>query len=634
MDKVSGKTHNSVIARQFARRALIAFIFVFIGFIILCMNIYYLQIKNFNKYQTQSDSNRIKVLPVVPSRGLILDRNGKVLAKNILHWGLYIVPEKVENLQKSFNEIKNLIGLNEKEIEKFKELRKNATRYSPILLKENLSEQQIAIFSVNKHKFNHIEVQPYFKRYYPFGEAFTHILGYVGKINDKDYKKLEKENLTREYSGMHSIGKLGIEKFYEPYLHGKIGFQEVEVNSRGKVVRNLTNQAAKPGENIHLTIDSDLQQFIFDLLHNQKGAVVVLNAKDSSILAMVSTPSYNNNLFIDGISSKQYTTLLRDFNTPLVARAVQGIYPPASTVKPFMGIAALTEGVITENTTIFDPGYWIIPNSLTNAKSKTKFRDWKRWGHGETNLNKAIMESSDTYFYDLAYNLSIDRMYPWMSKFGFGKKTGIDIGEEYSALMPSRDWKLKTRKAPWIPGDTVNAGIGQGFWSATPLQLAKATAILVNNGKVNTPHFLQKIVGKDNIETFYEDKLPFADITNVRKEHWNAIKTGMYNVAHGRTGTARKIFANSPYKVGGKTGTAQVIGIAQDQEYDADNIKKEWQDHALFIGFAPFENPKVVVSVILENAGGGSSNAAPIAKEVFDYVLLYSKIFKSKTRGE
>ncbi|HED4469459.1 TPA: penicillin-binding protein 2 [Pasteurella multocida] len=597
----------------FARRALVSFIFVWVLTAILATNLYHLQIVNYDSYQTRSNGNRIKLLPLPPTRGLIYDRYGKLLAENLTFFGLYIVPEKVENLDRTFEELKAIVGLTEEDIENFKKERRRASRYTSILLKPHLTEEQIARFSVNQYRFTSLEVKPYFKRHYLYGEPLTHILGYVAKINDKDVERLKKEGKFANYAGTHDIGKLGIERYYETQLHGSTGFEEVEVNNRGKVIRKLREQPAIAGKSIHLTIDLELQRYITDLLSGQKGAVVVLDPKDNSILAMVSTPSYDNNLFVDGISSADYKRLLNDPNRPLYSRVTQGAYPPASTVKPFIGVAALHENVITQNMTIFDPGYWVLPNTTK------RFRDWKKTGHGHTDLNKAIVESSDTYFYQTAYNMGIDRLSDWMKRFGFGVPTGIDIQEETAGIMPSREWKQKRHKRPWVQGDTISVGIGQGYWIATPLQVAKATSILINEGKVHTPHLMKSVEGS-TVEP-YQDPLLYEDITEPKAAYWDATKRGMYNVVNAANGTGRKAFIGTSYRVAGKSGTAQVFSLKENQTYDASGLKKELHDHAWFTAYAPYDDPKMVVAIILENAGGGSSVAAPVVRQIMDYYL-------------
>ena len=597
----------------FARRTLVAFFGILLLTGVLFTNIYQLQIVNFDTYQTRSNGNRIKLLPLPPTRGLIYDRYGKLLAENLTFFGLYIVPEKTENLDRTLDELRYIVGLTDNDIENFKKERRRGTRYTPILLKPNLTEEQIARFAVSSYQYPSLDVRPYFKRYYLYGEIMTHILGYVGKINDKDVERLKKEEKFANYSGTSDMGKLGIERYYEDSLHGVTGFEEVEINNRGKVIRKLREQPAVAGKSIHLTIDLELQRYITELLSGQKGAIIVLDPKDSGVLAMVSTPSYDNNLFVDGISSEDYKRLLNDPARPLYSRATQGVYPPASTVKPLISVAAQTENVITQNTTIFDPGYWILPNT------SKRFRDWKKSGHGYTDLNKAITESSDTYFYQVAHNMGIDRLSEWMKRFGFGMPTGIEIQEEAAANMPSREWKQKRYKRPWVLGDTISVGIGQGYWTATPLQVAKATAILVNNGKVNTPHLMKAIEGAELSP--YKDPLIYPDISEPKQNYWDAAKRGMYNVVNSAAGTGRKAFAGANYRVAGKSGTAQVFSLKENEKYNAAGLKKELHDHAWFTAYAPYENPRLVVTVILENAGGGSSNAAPLARKVMDYYL-------------
>lgn len=597
----------------FIRRALVAFIGVLALTAILLTNLYYLQIVDFDKYQTRSNGNRIKLLPVSPTRGLIYDRNGTLLAENLTFFGLYIVPEKVENLDRTFEQLASIVGLTSEDIEQFHKERRRSTRYTPILLKPNLTEEQIARFAVNQYNYPSVEVRPYFKRNYLYGDVMTHILGYVSKINDKDVARLKKEEKLANYAGTTDIGKLGIERYYEDELHGIAGYEQVEINNRGKVIRKLSEQKAVAGKTIYLTIDLPLQRFVMDLLGNQKGSIVVLDPKDSSILAMVSSPSYDNNLFVGGISSADYKNLLEDENRPLYSRATQGAYPPASTVKPFIAVAALTEGIVTQSTSIFDPGYWVLPNTTK------RFRDWKKSGHGNTDLQKAIVESSDTYFYQVSYKLGIDKLSDWMKRFGFGMPTGIDIKEETAAIMPDRQWKQKRYKKTWVMGDTIPVGIGQGYWTATPLQLAKATAILVNNGQVNTPHLMKEMHGS-SLEP-YKDPLLYEDIKTPSESDWLAAKRGMYGVIHSAGGTGRKAFVGATYEAAGKSGTAQVFSLKEGQQYDASNLKKYLHDHAWFIGYAPYRNPKMVVSIILENAGGGGSNAAPVVRKIMDYYL-------------
>lgn len=597
----------------FKRRLLISTIIILILSATLFSNLFYLQVKRNSVYTTRSNENRIKLLPMPPLRGLIYDRYGTKLVENIPFYGLYVVPEKSKNINEQFEKLKPIVGLTDDDIANFQKSRSLSQRFTPILLKGNLTEKQIAHFSVDKYQFPAFSVGMYFKRYYLFGELLTPVLGYVGKINDRDLKNLAEKDLTGEYAGTNVIGKTGIERYYEHALHGQVGFEKVEVNAHGRVLRKIQEQPAILGKNIYLTIDFELQRFIYNLLGDDRAAVVVMDPKDSSILAMVSKPSYDNNLFIDGISNDDYQYLLNNPDRPLYNRVIQGAYPPASTVKPFLAVAGLTEGVITPKTTMNTTGVWYIPNT------QKRYRDWKIDGHGMVDLQKAITESVDTYFYQLAFELGIDRISLWMKRFGFGELTGLDLAEETAGNMPSREWKQKRYKQMWYQGDTIPVGIGQGYWTATPLQVAKALAILINNGKVNTPHLMMKMEGKTVEE--YQDPQLSQDIYMPESSSWELVKNGMKGVINSPNGTAFKVFNGANYVAAGKSGTAQVFSLKEDQVYRAKDLKKSLHDHAWFIAYAPYKDPKILVVVLMENAGGGSRNAAPVAHQIIDYYL-------------
>ncbi|PSW09771.1 penicillin-binding protein 2 [Photobacterium sanctipauli] len=616
----------------FFRRALVSFIGIIVLVGILLTNLYHIQISEHEDYQTRSNDNRIKVVPVAPNRGLIYDRNGILLAENRPVYSLEITSEKVPDLEATFLSLKDLMGVTDEQIERFQRERRRTRRFKSVPLLNQMSEQQVALFSVNQHRFPGVEVKAYLKRHYPYGEALTHVLGYVAKINDRDIQRLEREEKINNYKATRDIGKLGIEKYYEDLLHGTSGYQEVEVNSRGRVIRTLKYVPPIPGKDIKLNLDIELQLYVKELLTEReqdpetgeeivsykRGSVVVLDPRDSSVLAMVSSPSYDPNLFVHGISGKKYRELLNDINRPLVNRVTLGIYPPASTVKPMIAVAALAEGVITTRTTRNDPGYWRIPNSNSRP-----FRDWLRWGHGKVNIHKAIEESVDTFFYQIAYDLGIDRISDWMTRFGYGEYTGIDIHEESKANMPTREWKQARFRQPWYQGDTIPVGIGQGYWTATPIQIAKATTVLVNRGRVQAPHLLKDIIDEDvEMPAKFEDYPP---IDNVDPKYWDVAKEGMRLVLYGPRGTARRPFYGSEYVAAGKSGSAQVFGLAEDQEYNAEELEEHLRDHALFTAFAPFDEPEVVVSMVLENAGGGSSNGGPVARRIFDHMLLKPK---------
>ncbi|HDY7973123.1 TPA: penicillin-binding protein 2 [Vibrio vulnificus] len=606
-------------ARLFANRALVSFFGIVALMGVLVTNLYNIQVNQYQDYKTRSNDNRIKVVPIAPNRGLIYDRNGVLLAENRPVFDLEITPEKVKNMDATIAQLQTLFEITPEQIERFHRERKRTRRFKSVPILSQLTEKQVAVFSVNQYRFPGVEVSGTLKRYYPYGEILTHVIGYVSRINDRDMQRLSDEGKEANYQATRDIGKLGIEKFYEDMLHGTAGYQEVEVNSRGRVIRTLKFVPPVPGKDIVLNIDIKLQTYVHQLLDGRRGSAIVLDPKDNGILAMVSSPSYDPNAFVHGISGKGYSDLLNDKNRPLVNRSTLGIYPPASTVKPFIAVSALQEGVVTPNTTRNDPGYWRIPNSDTRP-----FRDWLRWGHGRVNLVQSIEESVDTFFYQIAYDLGIDRLSNWMSMFGFGDYTGIDIFEESKANMPTRDWKMSRHKTPWYKGDTIPVGIGQGYWTATPMQLAKATSVLVNEGNVTAPHLLRATI--ENGEAFDSRKLSdyvtYPPIQNVPDKYWNLAKEGMRLVNHGKKGTARRSFTGMPYMTAGKSGTAQVFGLAEDQEYNADELAEHLRDHALFTGFAPFDDPKIIVTIVLENAGGGSSNGAPVARRIFDKVLL------------
>lgn len=613
-------------ARLFASRAFIAFIGIVIMMGILVANLYNIQVNQYQDYKTRSNDNRIKVVPIAPTRGLIYDRNGVLLAENRPVFNLEITPEKIKNMDDTIARLQELLEISPERVERFNRDRRNTRRFKSVPILTQLTEDQVAVFSVNQHKFPGVEVTGTLKRFYPYGDVLTHVIGYVSRINDRDMRRLVREEKDANYQATRDIGKLGIERYYEDMLHGTAGYQEVEVNSRGRVIRTLKFVPAIPGKDIVLNLDIDLQLYVHKLLDGRRGSAVVLDPDDNGVLAMVSSPSYDPNAFVHGISSKGYNALLNDKNRPLVNRATLGIYPPASTIKPFIAVAALQEGVITPNTTRNDPGYWKIPNSKTKP-----FRDWLRWGHGTVDIVKAIEESVDTFFYQIAFDMGIDRLSSWMMMFGFGDYTGIDIHEESKANMPTRDWKMARHRVPWYQGDTIPVGIGQGYWTATPMQIAKATSVLVHEGEVIAPHLLRATIENGQpLETqSLSDIETYPPITGVKQRFWDIGKEGMKLVNHGRKGTARRSFQNMSYVTAGKSGTAQVFGLKEDEEYNADEIAEHLRDHALFTGFAPLDDPKAIVTIVLENAGGGSSNGGPVVRRIFDHIVLGDE-YKSK----
>ncbi len=614
-------------SRLFASRAIVAFLGIVVMMGLLITNLYHIQVNQYQDYKTRSNDNRIKIVPIAPNRGLIYDRNGVLLAENRPVFSLEITPEKIKDMDDTIARLQQILDISPEQVERFKKEMRQTRRFKSVPILTQLTEEQVAKFSVNQHKFPGVTVNANLKRFYPYGEVLTHVIGYVSRINDRDMQRLVREEKDANYQATRDIGKLGIERYYEDLLHGTAGYQEVEVNSRGRIIRVLKYVPPVPGKDIVLNLDIDLQMYVHDLLAGRRGSAVVLDPADNGVLAMVSSPSYDPNAFVHGISGKAYNALLNDKNRPLVNRATLGIYPPASTIKPMMAVAALTEGVITPYTTRNDPGYWKIPNSKTKP-----FRDWLRWGHGKVDVVKSIEESVDTFYYQVAYDMGIDRISRWMMMFGFGDYTGIDIHEESKANMPTREWKMARHRTPWYQGDTIPVGIGQGYWTATPMQIAKATSVIVHHGKVIAPHLLRATIenGQEFSTNSMAEILTYPPVEGVKERYWDIAIKGMRLVNNGRKGTARRAFAGTPYVSAGKSGTAQVFGLGENEEYNADEIAEHLRDHALFTGFAPVDDPKVIVTVVLENAGGGSSNGAPVVRKVFDRVLVENNIAKHK----
>lgn len=564
----------------FTRRAFIAFFGVLFLLIVLLSNVYFLQVSSYEKYQTRSNSNRIKLLPVAPNRGLIFDRNGVQLADNKPVFNLSVIPEDVNALKDSIENVSELLGISDERQDKFFKSVKRKRRFKQIELQPRLTPQQVALFSVNQHKFPGIFVDARLKRFYPFADLTTHNLGYVARINRKDVQKLEREGNIENYAATYGMGKLGIEKYYEKLLHGTIGHQEVEINNQGRIIRTLNYTPPVPGKNITLTLDIELQMIAKKALKGKRGAVVAMNPKTGGILAMYSNPSYDGNLFVNGISSKNYNKILKSKDLPLINRAVQG-YPPASTVKPFLALLGLEDGVITAKTKINDPG-WYQLEGLPN-----KYRDWKKWGHGLVDLNKAIEQSCNIYFFDLAFKLGITKISRMMEKFGFGDYTGIDIHEESRGLMPSVEWKRARYNKSWYTGETLSVGIGQSYWTVTPLQLANALTTLVNKGERRVPHFLKATdssivtnstltADKDELDessnqyrvedVIYEEQVPIQLKDN---KNWDLILKAMHRTVQKVGATAYPPFKGTKYDAAGKTGSAQLASIKQDEDYDA-----------------------------------------------------------------
>ncbi len=601
---------HSAEANLFARRTLIILILVTAMVALIISNLYYLQITRFEDYQTRSNGNRIRVLPVAPNRGLIYDRNGILLAENRPTYTLEVIPERVDELEDSLAALQQLLALSDEDLEEFRQRYKSQRRFKPVMLKNDLSEQQVARFAANQHKFAGVQVEARLSRHYPYGDALTHVLGYVARINKKDVEKLNEAGQQDNYAATHDIGKLGIEKYHEPLLHGQVGYQEVEVNSQGRILRTLNFEPPVPGKDLILNIDVNVQLAAQKALSNHRGSVVVLDPRDGGVIALYSNPSYDPNLFVHGISRKNYGALLASGDRPLINRATQGRYPPASTVKPHLALLGLEEGVIDKHTKYRDQGFYQLKNV------EHKWRDYIAWGHGSVNVTKAIEVSCDTYFYDLAYRLGIDRISAMMNQFGFGDYTGIDLYEETDANMPSRGWKKARYNQPWYIGDTISVGIGQSYWTATPLQLAQSLVTLVNKGERLVPQVLRGQQSANGMQIFapkYQQPIILK-----QPEHWDTVLAAMEGTVSRPHGTAHAPFIDASYSAAGKTGTAQLFGIGKDEEYKEEEVAVHLRDNALFVGYAPADAPELVVAVVVENAGGGGTNAAPVARSVFD----------------
>jgi len=616
-------------ARIYASRTWVALLVVFLLFSILVGRMIYLQIFQFETHITKSDRNRINVQPIPPTRGLITDRSGVLLADNRPNYSVSIVKELVKDIDSTIADISEILSLSTDDIERFKKRLKRRRRpYEGIPLRFNLSEKEIAQVAVNQHKLPGVEIEADLVRHYPLNNFTAHAIGYVARINQRDEQRID----ASRYAGTHHIGKVGLERYYEDQLHGEVGYQKVETNARGRILQVLERTDPIPGDDIQLYMDLPTQIAATKALDGRRGAVVAIDPKTGGVLAFVSTPSYNPNLFVTGIDHKSYNALNHSLDRPLFNRTIQGQYPPGSTIKPFVALAGLEYGATTWEHTIFDRGYYQLENDTH------QYRDWKKQGHGTVDLMTAIRQSCDTYFYDLAFKLDIDNLHKFMSPLGFGNKTGIDIGGEKPGLLPSRAWKRRRHDLPWYPGETLIAGIGQGFMLATPLQLAVATANLANKGETVTPKMVKSVSTHTQNNSLLPPELPLplsnplrenasvaitstGTVTITDPSNWNKIFDAMESVVHHPRGTARSISKKLNYRIAGKTGTAQVLGIKQDEKYDAEKISERHRDHALFIGFAPADDPQIAIAVIVENGGGGGSTAAPIARIVMDSYL-------------
>lgn len=598
--------------RLIRRRLALAALFIVILLSMVLGRLYVLQVVEYEHFSTLSDSNRIRIKALPPTRGLIFDRHGVVMADNLPTYRLEIVREQVADLDAILAQLRQYVDYSEQDLKRFKQSSKRRRPFESIPLRLNLSDEEVARLAVNLHQFEGVEINARLTRNYPQGEHAVHALGYVGRIDERDLGEVDEI----DYAGSTHIGKLGLEKFYEHELHGTVGVQQVEVNANGRTLRVLSESPPIQGNNLHLTIDSRLQRVAEEAFGQQSGAVVAIDPNNGEILALVSMPIFNPNLFVNGISFENYNQLRDSPSRPLFNRALSGQYPPGSTTKPFYGLAGLESKVNKKDQETFCIGYYQLPNE------PRRYRDWKKEGHGHMDLNGAITQSCDVYFYDLAYRLGIDRMSSFMRQFGFGEKTGVDSTGERGGLLPSREWKRRNEGMPWFPGETLITGIGQGALLVTPLQLANSTAAFSIKGTRYQPHLVKSV---EKIPDYHKIEIVSCVAGRydlLKPKNWEHVHKAMVNVVHGLRGTAFRISRGMQYRAAGKTGTAQVFEIGQDNEYDEETVAEKLRDHALFVSYAPADEPRIAVAVIVENGGHGSSVAAPIARRIMDAFLV------------
>jgi penicillin-binding protein 2 len=603
--------------RQFRLRALVATAAVIVAFTLIWARAYYLQVVQYENLNEQAERNRTAVVPVVPMRGEVEDRNGEILASNYSAYTLEITPSKVPDLDAVLSELEPLVTISKRDRRRFNKLLSETKAFEAIPIRTLLSDEEVARFAAQRWRFPGVEIRARFFRNYPLGATASHLVGYIGRINQREQDEIESwpDEERANYRGTDYIGKLGIEQFYEKELHGETGIERIETSAGGRAVRILDSRPARPGRTIELTIDAKLQQLTEQLFGDRRGALVAIDPRNGEILAFVSTPTFDPNLFVEGIDVESWRALADSPDKPLLNRAIRGRYPPGSTYKPFMGLAALELGKRSPQATTYDPGYWIFGDN--------KFRSHGDEGLGNVDLRTSIVKSSNTYYYALANDLGVDAIHDFMAPFGFGQITGIDLHGEQSGILPSQAWKRAAYKRAdqqrWYAGETISLGIGQGYNSFTMLQLASATATLANRGVQYPPHLMRAIRDSRNSTAQTMSSVTPRDL-NLNQKNVDHIIEAMVGVT--QEGTSRLSFANAPYLSAGKTGTAQAVTIGQNEKYDAKKLAEYERDHALYIAFAPTDAPEIALAIVVENAGFGSAHAAPIARRVFDYVLL------------
>jgi penicillin-binding protein 2 len=602
--------------RRFRARVMVASLFVLVAFGLLFIRLVYLQLWRYQELNAQAESNRTAIVPIVPNRGVIMDRNGIVLATNYSAYTLEITPSKlVEPLDVVIDKLSELIDIQGRDKRRFRKLREESKSFESVPIRTRLSDEEVARFAAQRYRFPGVEIRARLFRNYPYNELASHVIGYIGRINQAEKEKLEDQEDAGNYRGTDYIGKLGVEQSYERQLHGITGVHEMETSAGGHAVRRLRSSPATPGNTVVLSIDIKLQQLVEEMFGARRGALVAIDPSNGEVLAFVSKPTFDPNLFVEGIDTENWQKLNQSLDKPLLNRALRGTYPPGSTYKPFMSLAALNTSKRNPDQTIFDPGYFMFGSH--------KFRDDKESGHGSVDMYKSIVQSCDTYYYLLARDMGVDLIHEQMRLFGFGQLTGIDIQGESHGILPSTEWKQKTYKKPeqqrWYSGETISLGIGQGYNSFTMLQLAQAVSILASNGYRSKPHLVREVVDIETKEKQVVVKDP-PQLLGFKPEDLEIIRNAMVGV--NIEGTSASSFAGAEYTSGGKTGTAQVFTIKQNEKYEVSKVEERLRDHALFVAYAPAENPKVALALVVENGGFGAQSSAPIARRVFDFVLL------------
>ncbi|HZW23722.1 penicillin-binding protein 2 [Noviherbaspirillum sp.] len=612
----------------FRLRLSVVAVFVFICFGLLCARFLWLQVFKHSDYMSQAEDNRISVVPVVPNRGLILDRNGVVLARNFSAYTLEITPSKIaDTLDGVIEELSTVVDIQPKDRRRFRRLLEEAKNFESVPIRTRLTDEEVARFTAQRYRFPGVEIQARLFRQYPLGETASHVIGYIGRISQRDAKRIEEMEDPANYAGTDYIGKEGLEKKYEAILHGKTGYEEVEVTAGGRAVRTLSRTAATPGQNLILSIDIELQKIVEEAFGDRRGALVAIEPSTGDILAYVSKPTFDPNLFVEGIDAQSWEELNTSIDRPLLNRPLIGTYPPGSTFKPYMALAALETGKRTPNQAIADPGFFWFGSH--------RFRDDKVGGHGMVDMYKSIVVSCNTYYYMLANDLGIDTIHDFMKPFGFGQYTGIDLENERNGVLPSTTWKRNAYKKPehkkWYAGETVSVGIGQGYNAFTPLQMAHAMANLANDGVVMRPHLVKTIedgVTKERTLTVPKESYRIP----LKQDNINFVKNAMAGVV--KEGTSSRAFAKAEYVSAGKTGTAQAIGLGRNEKYDAKKMPERHRDHSLYVSFAPVDKPRIALAVIVENGGFGAAAAAPIARLALDYYLLGKRPESKETAAQ